>query len=254
MNLSIVTETAIEELNRLHEEIQTNLRKTVEQAIRAGEILTTVRNSVEHGKFLPWIEANCSFSDKTAEKYMKLTAHRDKIESSSNLQDAYRVVERLETEEKQTENHQALRRVKEFLKTGARPLGWRRGTDDKLAEEERARDERIESHKADMADVHERAEQMRADRGEQRQSWAELEPRLDAALDKISENYERRRTFKDRIRVSQAGESDAFIDALMDYLSELENDNRRIEACQNIIKVCRNVAVELQQEKTEGPV
>ena len=63
----------------------------------------------------------------------------------------------------------------------------------------------------------------------------------------IVEREQKRQTFKEQIRVSQAGETDTFIDALMDYLEELDSDNRRIEACQNIIKVCKNIAVELQQ-------
>jgi len=45
--------------------------------------------------------------------------------------------------------------------------------------------------------------------------------------------------------LSQQGEKDPFIDALMDYLEELDDDNRRIEACNNVIKVARNIAAQL---------
>jgi hypothetical protein len=36
---------------------------------------------------------------------------------------------------------------------------------------------------------------------------------------------------------------------ILDYLEGLENDSRRIEACYNIIKVCKRIAVELQEKK-----
>lgn len=95
---------------------------------------------------------------------------------------------------------------------------------------------------------------------QKRQEWAEQDTYesaedalFEAAIGASIENHAQRQAFKERIRISQAGESDAFIDALMDYLEELDNDNRRIEACQNIIKVCRNIAVELQTQSEKAP-
>jgi hypothetical protein len=40
-----------------------------------------------------------------------------------------------------------------------------------------------------------------------------------------------------------------FEDSLNDYLDILENDRRRIEACHNIIKICKRIAAELQEAK-----
>jgi hypothetical protein len=40
---------------------------------------------------------------------------------------------------------------------------------------------------------------------------------------------------------------DPFVDAIMDYLNGLTDDNRRVEACYNIIKVCKGIANQLQQ-------
>jgi hypothetical protein len=65
---------------------------------------------------------------------------------------------------------------------------------------------------------------------------------------KINEHTAKRQTFKEKIRLSQSGESDAFIDALLDYLDELDGDSRRIEACNNIIKVVRNIAAQLHHK------
>jgi hypothetical protein len=67
-------------------------------------------------------------------------------------------------------------------------------------------------------------------------------------LDQHIETEKKRTEFKEKIRLSADGMKDPFQDALMDYLNGLENDNRRIEACYNIIKICKKVAVELQSK------
>jgi hypothetical protein len=46
-----------------------------------------------HGDFLPWLQANCSFSDRTARRYMVLYGHHDKLDSVSDLQEAYQQIE-----------------------------------------------------------------------------------------------------------------------------------------------------------------
>lgn len=231
---------AATELNRLHGEIERKLRTTVEDAIRAGEILTQVKERLDHGEFLPWIERNCEFGTTTADKYRKLYLYSDKIPSSGNLQDAYREVAQIESREKQTEAQKARQRVKEYLKTGEKPEGWRRGTDDKLVDKERDWEKR-------RAEMNEEFKQNDERRQESRQEFWNAADDISQAIGAMSEHVAKRREFKERIRLSQSGESDAFIDALMDYLDELDDDNRRIEACQNIIKVCRNIAAELQR-------
>ncbi len=57
---------------------------------------------VGHGNFVKWIENNLDISDKTAEKYMKLSEYGNKIELSSNLQDAYKQIETIEAQAKLT--------------------------------------------------------------------------------------------------------------------------------------------------------
>lgn len=243
MNFPAVSvKDAGQELNRLHGEIERSLRSTVEYAIRAGEILTQVKERVGHGEFLTWLNNSVSFSRQTADNYRRLYEHRNKMLSVSNLQEAYKVVEQIETVERQTEQQKARQRVAEYQKTGVKPEGWRRGTDDKLVEEERDRDERVERAKANMAAAAERKQDERAQREDVTDFLAK------AAEEAIAQS-EQRQEFKRRIRVSQSGESDQFIEALMDYLDELDSDTRRIEACQNIIKVCRNIAADLQRSE-----
>jgi hypothetical protein len=252
MNYPAITmNNAATELNRLHGEIEGKLRTTVQDAIRAGEILTQVKERMEHGEFLPWVERSCKFSRETGSRYMRLFEHQNKLVSVTNLQDAYKEVAQIESREKQTEEQKAQQRVKEYLKTGNKPEGWRRGTDDKLAEEEKRRDERIEQEKEKMRIAGEKQAAEKQRREEMRQEDKFADEMLRKAAENVTQNMNKRRAFKERIRLSQSGESDAFIDALMDYLEELESDNRRIEACQNIIKVCRNIAAELQRDKPQ---
>jgi len=232
---------AATELNRLDAAIQSGMRQTVSDAIRAGEILGHVKNHFEHGEFLPWIRENCEFSQKTAWNYMAVHRHSNKLVSVTNLQDAYQKVAQIETAEKQSEDRKAKDRVSEYRETGGKPEGWRRGTDDKLAQKEDERQARI-----DEARDRVRAESKERD---EKESFDDAEDALfQEAAERLVATTEKRQGFKERIKLSQAGESDSFIDALMDYLNELESDSRRIEACQNIIKVCRNVAAELQAD------
>lgn len=71
-----------------------------------------------------------------------------------------------------------------------------------------------------------------------------------AASNMIAKTKERD-DWKEKIRLSDGGKEDAFMDAIIEYLETLENDSRRIEACSNIIKICRNISVELQSARKE---
>lgn len=68
-------------------------------------------------------------------------------------------------------------------------------------------------------------------------------------IDEQIKSIKERQEWKDKIKISNNGKDDPFMDALMDYLETLDDDNRRIEACNNIIKICRNISVKLQKVK-----
>lgn len=244
MNYPAVTiETAAEELNRLHGDIEGKMRSTVHDAIRAGEILSNVKDKLKHGDFITWVEINCKFSDRTARRYLSLYEYRSKTASVSNLQEAYKQVETMEAQAKQSESQKALDRVKTYKKTGVKPEDWRRGTDDKLYQEETERDKRIQG-------IKDRIEQESKDR-EEKQKESSVDDMFSSAMDFLKQagsSVAKRIEFKQRIRLSHEGLNDTFIDALMDYLDELESDSRRIEVCHNIIKVCKGIANQLQSE------
>ena len=62
----------------------------VEAAIAAGQDLTEVKARLEHGKWLPWLEANFPKDATTARDYMRLAAHADEIEGAPSLRRALR--------------------------------------------------------------------------------------------------------------------------------------------------------------------
>ena len=224
----------IKELNDLHQQIEGKLRSTVQDAIRAGEILMHAKDKLAHGELGQWIENNCIFSSKTAYRYMGIFEHKSKIVTVTNLPEAYKQVKQLESAKKQTENQKAFKRVQEYKKSGVKPEGWRKNTDDKIYEEEVERDERIKVHKERL-----------------KHEWSgksEKDVVFDEMISGVMDKSKKRSSFKERIRLSFDGQKDPFIDALMDYLEGLDDDNRRIEACNNIIKVARNINKELQRK------
>ena len=245
----------IKELNDLHQQIEGKLRSTVQDAIKAGEILTGVKDKLAHGGFLPWIEQNCVFGNKTAERYMKVFEHKGKIVTVSNLPEAYKQVKQIESVKKQTENQRAFKRVQEYKKSGVKPEGWRKNTDDKLYQEDLDRDERIRRFK-ESADaesrngaVHKTDHKKLGDRIDD--AGVRIDDtgnRISAGLKDLQNRLKIRETFKESIRISSEGKDNPFIDALIDYLQGLDDDNRRLEACHNIIKVAKSIAKELDRK------
>jgi hypothetical protein len=234
-----------------HNAIYKNSLDSLHRAIEIGKLLTEQKEELPHGEFLPWLKENMPFSDETARKYMKLFQYSDtdKIQSAWNLQEAYRQIESIEAQERQTERQKARQRVQEYRRTGVKPEGWKRGTDDKLLQEEEERDRRIEEAKEQARAAEERRKQERHEREQRRQSWDKVDDFIQEAVENVSQKYQERQTFKEKIRVSHEGVSNQFVDALMDYLEELEDDNRRIQFCYDVIKVCKNIAVEIQQKQ-----
>lgn len=54
----------------------------VEHARRAGELLTEARQSIPHGEWRRWVEAQCGISARTAQKYIRLHARWAEIAAS----------------------------------------------------------------------------------------------------------------------------------------------------------------------------
>jgi hypothetical protein len=193
----------------------------------------------------------------------KAVAEKLAAGESASIAEAQRKLQQEESARKQSEEQQAHARVSAYLKTGKKPEGWREGTDDKLAQEEQKRQARVDAvfaearkkqeerqaedqkYEEDIARLRAEREKAQAEYAKERTEGFNTES-LETLMKQQMERQEKRLRFKERIRLSAEGRTDPFQDALIDYLDSLADDNRRIEACYNIIKICKGIANNLQ--------
>jgi hypothetical protein len=62
-----------------HDAAGTALKKSVEHAMAAGEMLIEAKAQLQHGQWLPWLES-CGIAERTAQRYVKLARNRVLIE------------------------------------------------------------------------------------------------------------------------------------------------------------------------------
>lgn len=89
-----IEETRKNEIIELHNSINIHLTKSLENAIRIGQILVEQKKLLRHGEFHRWISDNLPFSDRTVRRYISLYEHRDslKTDSVSDLTSAYKLI------------------------------------------------------------------------------------------------------------------------------------------------------------------
>ncbi|MBN1835767.1 MAG: DUF3102 domain-containing protein [Spirochaetales bacterium] len=78
-----IEKSRVSEICRLHNEIGGYLKMTLDRAIRIGQLLTEQKAGLTHGKWLPWVEANCPFSERLARDYMRFYDRRDELKTAS---------------------------------------------------------------------------------------------------------------------------------------------------------------------------
>jgi hypothetical protein len=78
----------------LHIGISKAMRRSVDDAVRIGQLLTEQKDKMEHGKFLPWLKL-LPFAERTARRYMQLFEYRDKTATVADLNEAYALIEDL---------------------------------------------------------------------------------------------------------------------------------------------------------------
>ena len=59
-------------INNEHRLAHVRLGEALSHAVEAGELLLRVREIVEHGGWLAWVRANCEFSTRMAQNYIRL--------------------------------------------------------------------------------------------------------------------------------------------------------------------------------------
>jgi Protein of unknown function (DUF3102)/ParB-like nuclease domain len=68
-----------EEIRSLHAKVKLGAQQLATDAIEAGQRLVEVKEQSPHGQWLPWLRANCGFSDRTARRYMQLAESNLKL-------------------------------------------------------------------------------------------------------------------------------------------------------------------------------
>jgi Protein of unknown function (DUF3102) len=72
-----------------HEGVLAAMKRGIVHAMAAGDLLLEAKDQLDHGQWMPWLEANCGMSGRTARRYMHFAKHRGAIEakmaSSANL-------------------------------------------------------------------------------------------------------------------------------------------------------------------------
>jgi CBS domain-containing protein len=80
------------ELRHEVEQSEHHWQTAVGHAIRAGELLTEAKAQVEHGEWLPWLEANFPGSERTARNYMRLGRESATVADLPTVREALAVV------------------------------------------------------------------------------------------------------------------------------------------------------------------
>ena len=87
-NSAVVLANLAQRINTEHEAARAAMRKGLEHALNAGEMLIEAKAAVPHGEWLPWLETNCSVSERTAQLYMKVARERERLgRESASLAD-----------------------------------------------------------------------------------------------------------------------------------------------------------------------
>jgi len=63
--------------NKLHREIQSLEVDAKNKAAQIGEMLIAKKASLKHGEFIPWVEANCEFTPRRAQQYIKVATTKN---------------------------------------------------------------------------------------------------------------------------------------------------------------------------------
>jgi len=63
-----------------HEGIVRSLKRGLDHAIAAGELLIEAKALLKHGQWLPWLADHCAISERTARLYMRLAKNKVRLE------------------------------------------------------------------------------------------------------------------------------------------------------------------------------
>ena len=82
-NTAVMLADLARRINAEHEATEAAMQSGLEHAMKAGELLLEAKQAVQHGDWLPWLKANCSVSERTAQLYMKVARERETLGAES---------------------------------------------------------------------------------------------------------------------------------------------------------------------------
>jgi hypothetical protein len=63
-----------------HQAVAASLKRSIDHAIAAGELLLEAKDQIPHGQWLPWLEQHCGVTPRAAQMYMRVATYRAAIE------------------------------------------------------------------------------------------------------------------------------------------------------------------------------
>lgn len=193
------------------------------------------KEKVTNVTFSQYLE-DCSLEYRTVHRWLeRYLPKEDRLLSHEEHQERKLVAHR-----QKVDHAEALRsKVIQRIKTKKTPADWN-------DEAEQAYQQQLADDAADRERIRQWKEAQEKLKAAPEHEAPTADPLLDtAAVDQLRKRSE----FKARIKLSSTGTTAPFFDAIMDYLDGLENDDRRIEACNDLVKLGRTIAVQLHQKK-----
>src|SRR5262249_7386802 len=71
--------TLADRINAAHAQCESATRSALEHAAEAGRLLTEAKAQAGHGNWLPWLKANVTCSERTAQVYMRIAARYEEL-------------------------------------------------------------------------------------------------------------------------------------------------------------------------------
>ena len=203
-------------------------------AVEIGRLLSEQKADMQHGDFGPWIKANASFGMKSAEKYMTIHTHSDKIVSSANLSLAYAKAVAIEDQQRREHKEQVKSVVDNHREAGTRPL---KKDNREVYDEYRKQDD-------EKAYVERREEAFATEPAAPGPTTADIEEVLEQSRRVVEE--QKRHAHLNLSSYADTATQAGMFSAIEAYINSFDDVSRQLEATHNLIKKLKLIASDLQ--------
>jgi Protein of unknown function (DUF3102) len=73
------------EINSARDTFKKSTRRAIEEGYYVGELLARAKGQLAHGEWLPWVEANCTFAVREAQRYLRAYEKRAQLPNASGM-------------------------------------------------------------------------------------------------------------------------------------------------------------------------